>query len=202
MMGRAAGGTAVNYSYAWDNANRLSGIYQGTGGCSSTGGGAAGFSYDNANRRAQLTLPNEVTVAYTYDNDSHVTGISYSAGSTQLGKLVYSYDANGRRGTMGGSLAAANLPANVSGNTFNADKGMTGFNGAVVSYDANGNLQTDGTNTYTWDARNHLTATSGGTTASLVYDALGRRVSKTIGGTTTQFLYDGLNPVQELNASN
>jgi RHS repeat-associated protein len=149
-----------------------------------------------------LTLPNGVTVAYSYDADSHVTGITYSAGSTQLGKLVYSYDANGRRGTMGGSLAAVNFPANVSGNTFNADNGMTGFNGAVLSYDANGNLRTDGTNTYTWDARNHLSGISGGATASFVYDAFGRRMKKTISGAVTQFLYDGFNPMQELNGSN
>jgi RHS repeat-associated protein len=45
-------------------------------------------------------------------------------------------------------------------------------------------------------------AISGGATASFVYDALGRRMSKTIGGTTTQFLYDRLNPVQELNGAN
>jgi RHS repeat-associated protein len=30
----------------------------------------------------------------------------------------------------------------------------------------------------------------------------GRRMSKTVAGTTTQFLYDGMNPVQELSASN
>jgi RHS repeat-associated protein len=45
-------------------------------------------------------------------------------------------------------------------------------------------------------------AISGGATASFVYDALGRRMSKTIGGTTTQFLYDRLNPVQEFNGAN
>ncbi len=33
--------------------------------------------------------------------------------------------------------------------TFNADKSMTGFNGTALSYDANGNLNNDGTNTYT-----------------------------------------------------
>ncbi len=33
-------------------------------------------------------------------------------------------------------------------------------------------------------------ANSGGTTASFVYDAVGRRMSKTIGSNVTQFLYD------------
>ena len=39
-------------------------------------------------------------------------------------------------------------------------------------------------------------------TASFIYDALGRRMSKSIAGSTTKFLYDGLNPAQELDASN
>jgi RHS repeat-associated protein len=94
------------------------------------------------------------------------------------------------------------LPANVTGGTstvYNADNAQTKFNGTALSYDANGNLTSDGTNTYTWDARNHLIAISGGSTASFLYDGFGRRVKKVIGGTTTQLLYDGLNPVQELN---
>jgi RHS repeat-associated protein len=94
------------------------------------------------------------------------------------------------------------LPANVTGGAstvYNADNAQTKFNGTALNYDANGNLTSDGTNTYTWDARNHLTAISGGSAATFTYDGFGRRVKKVIGGTTTQFLYDGLNPVQELN---
>lgn len=70
----------------------------------------------------------------------------------------------------------------------------------TYSYDVNGNLPGDGTNTYTGDARNHLSAINGAATASFAYDAFGRRVSKSINGVITQFLYDGLNPVQELGA--
>lgn len=103
-------------------------------------------------------------------------------------------------------LAAVALPANVAGSpstTYNADNEQTKFNGASLSFDNNGNLSGDGTNTYTWDARNHLKQIAQGRTtiATFVYDGFGRRMSKTTSGTTTQFLYDGLNPVQELNAS-
>jgi YD repeat-containing protein len=71
-----------------------------------------------------------------------------------------------------------------------------------TSHDANGNLTSDGTNTYTWDARNHLSAISGAAPGSFAYayDALNRRVSKAVAGTTTQLVYDGLNPVQELQS--
>jgi RHS repeat-associated protein len=169
-----------------------------------TAQGDVTYGYDNASRRTTLTLPNRVTVAYTYDSDSRVTGMTYSAGSTQLGNLSYTYDADGRRTASGGSLAAVNLPANVAGGTgtaYNADNEPTKFNGVTQTYDYNGNLTADGTDTYTWDARNHLTAIGGGATASFVYDAFERRMNKTVGGTTTQFLYDRLNPVQELNGA-
>ena len=49
----------------------------------------------------------------------------------------------------------------VSNNAFNAANDMTAFNGTTLSYDANGNPTNDGTNTYAWDARNHLTAIVG-----------------------------------------
>ena len=75
---------------------------------------------------------------------------------------------------------------------------MTAFNGTTLTYDANGNLANDGTSTYTWDARNHLTAIAGASSATFAYDPLGRRDLKTINGVSTQFLYDGLNSVQEI----
>jgi len=200
------GQSSVNYSY--DNANRLSGITQGSAGVSFAGACPECSRRNNANRRTCLTLPNGVIASYGYDTDSHVTSITYGTGGScsappsNLGNLTYTYDAAGRVMAKAGSLATVTLPANVSGNTFNADNEMTAFNGTALSYDPNGNLTADGTNTYTWDARNHLTAISGVVGASFVYDAMGRRASKTISGTTTQFLYDRLNPVQELSAGN
>jgi YD repeat-containing protein len=54
----------------------------------------------------------------------------------------------------------------------------------ALSYDANGTLTSDGVWSYTFDAENRLlTASNGSTTASYVYDPLGRRVKKTVNGT-------------------
>jgi hypothetical protein len=138
-------------------------------------------------------------VNYGYDVDSRVTSIAYGVAAncsttpTNVSYLTYLYDADGRRIAMSGSLAGVTLPGVVNGGsstTYNADNEQTKFNGVTLGYDASGNLTSDGTNTYTYDARNHLTAMSGGSTASFVYDPFGRRQSKSIGGTTTQFLYD------------
>ena len=62
------------------------------------------------------------------------------------------------------------------------------------SYDGNGNLTSDGTFTYGFDARGRLTSAIGaGNTASYVFDAQGRRKTKTVNGTTTVFVTDADN---------
>src|SRR4051794_25468263 len=66
-----------------------------------------------------------------------------------------------------------------------------GMPSASFTYGANGNLTSDGANTFVYDAENRLVSTSGGHVATLAYDPLGRlwQVSGSTG--TTRFLYDG-----------
>src|SRR5262249_11565791 len=156
-------------------------------------------SYDEGNRRSTLTLPNGITVTYGYDNADQLTSIVYQQGGTTLGDLSYTYDAAGRRVGVGGSLARTELPAAVASASYDANNRLINWNGTPFSYDDNGNLTSDGTTTYTWDARDRLASLSGGADASFQYDPLGRRTRKTIAGTTTQFLYDRVNVAQELD---
>jgi RHS repeat-associated protein len=61
-------------------------------------------------------------------------------------------------------------------------------------YDKAGNLLSDGTRTYTWDAENRLlsvTVNATKLTSAFAYDALGRRVAITDGGTTTRYRWCG-----------
>jgi YD repeat-containing protein len=140
-------------SYTWDDANRLTGITQGTSSVS--------FGYDDANRRTSLALPNGIVLTYGYDNDSRVNSMNWALGSTQIGNLAYNFDADGRITGKSGTMANTNLPAPVNGDTFNASNQMTVFGPKTLVYDNNGNLTDDGTNTYSWDARNHLISISG-----------------------------------------
>ena len=64
-------------SDTFDNANWLTQIAQGTS--------KVGVSYDNLNRRSALTLLNGIVATYSYDNDSHLTGVPYALNSTNLG---------------------------------------------------------------------------------------------------------------------
>ncbi len=135
---------------------------------------------------------------HEYDTGSLLTGITYKLGAQTLGTLTYTYDANGQRTAVGGTWAPTNLPAALASATYDASNQVLTWSGTPFTYDANGNLTNDGTKTYTWNARDQLTALSGGVSASFAYDGGGRRRSRTVGGATTQFLYDGPNPVQEL----
>jgi len=177
-----AGQAAINYTFDADN--RLTQIAQGTT--------VVGIGYDAASRRTTVTLPNTIMGTYSFDNASQLTGISYAKGSTTVGTLGYSYDGDGRRISVSGTLAGFVAPTSVPNVTYDGTNRLTSWNGSTLSYDADGTLASFGSTTYTWNARNQMTATNAGS-ASFVYDALGRRVSATVSGTTTPYLYDGLN---------
>lgn len=179
-------------NYSFDNDSRLLSITQGAAGVN--------FSYDNDGRRTAMTLPNGITASYAYDAASELTSLVYQGGNFTSSDLEYSYDAAGRRVGVSGSLASTQLPAAVSSAVYNADNQLTQWGSTAMTYDLNGNTLNDGTNTYTWDARNRLVSADNNA-ATFAYDALGRRAAKTIQSATTDFLYDGVNPVQELNGT-
>ncbi len=187
-----AGQTAVTYTY--DNANRLTQVQQGTP--------TVTIGYDDADRRTSLTLPNGNSLTYTYDAASQLTAITYKSGGTTIGDLTYTYDAAGNRIKTGGSVARSGLPPALTTVSYNANNQQTTFGTNTLTYDLDGNLATvtdsGTTQTNTWNVRNQLTGISvTGFSASFTYDSFGRRTGKTINGTTTNFVYDGLNPVQE-----
>jgi RHS repeat-associated protein len=182
------GQSVVNYAY--DNANRLTQITQGSN--------TVSFAYDHAGRTTSQTLSNGVVTEYSYDDASHLTAITYKKSGVVLGNLTYGYDAAGRRIRLGGSYARTVLPTIVATTSYNDANRQTSFGGQSQSYDLNGNLTSDGVNSYTWNAREQLISISGsGLNAGFLYDAVGRRISKTINGVTTALLYNGDNIVQE-----
>ena len=78
--------------------------------------------------------------------------------------------------------------ANFTHDHLNRDAAMA----AASGYDANGNLVSDGTRTFTYDPENRLTGVTGGSAAvSLSYDPFGRLYQYTAGGASTYFSYLG-----------
>jgi RHS repeat-associated protein len=192
-------------TYTYDPANRLTQMVQAAGSANNNVAQTVAYQYDDANRLTQKTLPNGVTVNYGYDAASQLTGIVYKqVDGSVIGDLSYGYDAAGRRVSRGGSFDRSTLPLSATGVTVDAANRLTAQNGATLSYDANGNLLSDGTNTYTWNVRNQLIQISNtqGVVATFSYDALGRRQGKTVNGTASYYVYDGANVVEQLAVPN
>ena len=95
-------------------------------------------------------------------------------------------------------------PTNNVSNTYanNSLNQYTSVNGTAYSYDGNGNLTSDGTNTCAYDAENRLVrVVNGSYTLTNLYDGLGRRVAKTVNGVSTSYVYDGDQVIMEYNTS-
>ena len=106
-------------------------------------------------------------------------------GTNQFG---YQYDAIGNR-----EAAVANdQTIQYDANALNQ---YTSILPADISpaYDADGNMTSDGTFTYVWDAENRLAEvrSNGTLIAQNTYDFMGRRVRKSTAAATNTFIYDG-----------
>lgn len=200
-----SGEPAVSYTH--DDAGRLINI------AGSIGGQQRIYSlgYDDGNRRISLQLPlasgtDYVTTVYDYDIANRLTGILLQGGAVTIDNLAYTYDPNGNRTSFTKSVTQPLSPT-VNNTSHDDANEMLAYNGKTIAYDQNGNLQTRtdscGTTTFTWDARNRLTAINGfkpdcsALSASFSYDTVNRRTAKTINGVTTQYLYDGWDVIQE-----
>ena len=102
---------------------------------------------------------------------------------------------------------ATDLAGNETRRTYSVDvpAGAT----ATFTHDADGNLLSDGTRSFTWDAESRLTGiTHGdGSTSAFAYDGLGRRVRITerdaVGGVVSdrRYVWDGLAIAEERDAA-
>jgi RHS repeat-associated protein len=156
-------------------------------GANLTGGtGAPGtlysFSLGYGAGNSNVTLANDSVNGnwvFTYD---YLNRLSTSNQNNGQEAFSYTYDRFGNRLTQTVTAGSGgNLNLSYSGN----NNRMDGY-----SYDAAGNLLSDGLHNYTYDAENRPIAVDGGTTASYFYDAEGRRVQKTTGAGQVEYLYD------------
>jgi RHS repeat-associated protein len=188
-----SGQSAVSYGY--NAAGVLTSLKQGSA--------TTSYSYNADGKLTGLALPNGVTETNTYNVGGQLTGTTDTASGSTVGSIQYTYEADGRIATENGSLAKAALPTAVSSETYNADDELTKINGATsLSYDSDGQLTADGTNTYSWNPVNQLSSvTTPSGTYSYTYNPSGQRITSTTGGVTTSSLYDGGTLVQQSTAS-
>jgi RHS repeat-associated protein len=116
--------------------------------------------------------------------DTHLQGIKVSATSATPGTLTspknFFVNPNLASGPNGEALAATD-----GGNNTTTNKYQVSTNNApspTLTFDGNGNMTSDGTNTYQWDAENRLTQINypgSGNYSQLVYDGQNRCVQIT-----------------------
>jgi len=113
---------------------------------------------------------------YTYDDFSRL------ATSAKTGQAFnYKYDRFSNRWQQNVTTGSGPAPQY----TLDANNHLVSF-----SYDAAGNLLNDAFHSYTYDAEGRVITVDGGSTASYVYDALGRRAQPKVGANTVDFIYD------------
>ncbi len=124
---------------------------------------------------------------YSYDDFNRLSGSNQNSGQSVYS---YVYDRFGNRWQQNGPHS---MQLSFSG----GNNRMDGY-----SYDAAGNLLSDGTHNYTYDAENRITQVDGGSTAAYVYDANGQRVQKTASSGSVSYLYDlAGHQITEINSS-
>lgn len=164
-----------------------------------------------------------------YDSRGRVTALNRWSGSAWSSPTTYTYDGVSRLKSMAHNLngtthdVRTNFAFNPASQVVNRTRNNSSyeFTGAVnlsraytvnglnqyltsgpatFTYDANGNLTSDGSGAYVYDVENRLI--SGPNSASLTWDPMGRLSrSASTGNSATEYLYDGDKLVAEYDAS-
>lgn len=148
------------------------------------------FTYDaigNITERKDL-LDDSKTESYGYDQISQL--ISFKRGTTV--DNTYKFDPLGNRL----KVVENGVTTNYSSNRINGYSSISGGISLSPQYDTNGNLLNDIDHMFSYNLNNKLSTTDNGK-SSYIYDALGRRISKTVDEVTTTFFFVGHQMVEE-----
>ncbi|MDB5581006.1 MAG: repeat protein [Bradyrhizobium sp.] len=179
-------------------------------GAASGVGVLATYAYDDLGRRTSLSRGNGTSTTYGYDNVSRLTSLGLDldgTGTTNDLSLGFAYSpanqiagmTRSNNGYAWGGAANRNDASSVNGLNQTTTVGA-----GSIGYDANGNLNSTGSNSYTYSIENLLLTASltGPSSASLAYDPVLRLYQET--GTsvaTTLFQYDGQAMIGEYDTS-
>jgi RHS repeat-associated protein len=142
------------------------------------------YSYDDFNRlmTANSSGPQQ-GYRYSYDRYGNRWGQDLTAGTGRVDDMTFAVTT---ASTVGNCYHAAGLTNQPDG----------------YCYDAAGNLLSDGSHSYSYDAENRIIQVDGGQSATYSYDADGNRIQKTSAGGTAAYLYDlAGHVITEMNGS-
>jgi RHS repeat-associated protein len=159
--------------------------------------GSVALKYDSFARPKDIERGNNADTSLGYDDLSRVNSLSEDMSSKGYDN-TFDYEYNPASQITKLDISNGNYHYDIKNqvglNNSYATNGLnqyTNVAGKAFSYDANGNLTSDGTTTYTYDVENRLIQATGAKSAILSYDPVGRLAKLVSGGQTTHFLYDG-----------
>ena len=173
------------------------------------------FDYDRANNRVSIARHDQAAVdQYTYDSLSRIAESRFDADFNGSAAPVASRNLSTRSYAMNGShdwrevnTVDGSGGSNTTSYEANSVHEYTRVGPAVLRYDDNGSLISDGNvtgageRTFTYDSFNRLhSVTQGSQTTTYQYDALGRRTKSSSSGAGTReidFFHDGPRCIQE-----
>jgi RHS repeat-associated protein len=179
-----AGSDVAKVSYLYDlNGNRRE-QHETNGAVTGNGEEITTYHYDEADRLDQLIEPNRTTL-YQLDPVGNRIDEAVTVGGTQVSHSTLHYNERDQLTQRDDALANVHV---------------------TQTYDADGNSKTEvvngATRTYTYDARDRLTALAlpSATPMSFDYDSNGLRLRKTQGASETRYQYDQASLLAETNA--
>lgn len=218
--GLGSGAPAIGYSYdeagrlttvttggtpfagaTYDPAGRLNTVTRYNGGVA---GSTTAYGYDDADRLTGLTTAQDGTTLgdfqYTYALNGQVTGATEAIGGTSR-TVSYTYDGllrlvgavapGGSSYAYGYDLVGNRTSVALNGGTATTTSYDAADQASGRTYDGAGNLLSDDTRTYTYDALGRLSSTTvGGAATTYGYDGDNMLVAQASGSTTTRYALD------------
>jgi RHS repeat-associated protein len=152
---------------------------------------------------------NTESASYTYDNYSRLVTSNQSSNDS-TGDRRFIYDRWGNRTAVWDAKSGGNQIQSISNQTVsfpgtgsaatNRITSVTSGTTVNYTYDANGNVTSDGVHSYTYDSENRVSSVDSGA-ASYAYDHQNRRYKTTVGSTVTHYVWQGQNVLAEHNGS-
>lgn len=189
-------------SYTYDGLDRMSVLYEGSVGSTVN---MLNYSYNNRGARASQVGRYGQSTSFGYDAVGRLNSFAHDfAGSANDVAYGATFNPAGQiasRLTSNDSYAWTGAVALSRSYAVNGLNQYTSVAGGALAYDDAGNLISSGTVSYAYDVENRLIIASGGTSATLRYDPLGRLYEVTGASGTTRFLQDGDELVAEYDGS-
>ena len=187
---------ATTETQTWDQAGYLATLITKSG---STNRISQTIKRDVTNNPTQIAVTRGTgseTRSFLYDPNDRLQGVCYvvltSCTSATTATQWWTYDVNGNRATEKNGTGTGTTTTYIYDNADQLSSRKVGTATAIpLTYDADGNVLTDGSTTWTYDLRNRTTSSKvGTTTTSWQRDGDGNLTQQAAGATSTSYLWD------------